>query len=135
MTKPAVRNQAGPAWQPTELVSTLLSRGAREVVRYWISHGQFLDDNHQPRSLAFTGSGHSDFNSLVRQVSQHLAPAIIQSELLRKGIVEQHENGGLLLLRRSAYIPDTGCEEDQALAVREPQVSGDVFRRRQNDVI
>lgn len=134
MTISEVRKPEGPSWLPTELVSTLLSKGARDVVSHWIADGQFLDDAHQPRSLSFAGSEHSEFNVLVRQVGLHLAPVIIHSELLRKGIVEQDDSGSLML-RRSAYIPGAGFANDQAFVVQERKVSGDVFRRRRDDII
>jgi hypothetical protein len=134
MTISALQKPEGLCWQPTELVSMLLSRGARDVVSHWITDGRFLDDAHQPRSLSFSGSGHSEFDDLVRQVGLHLAAVIIYSELLRKGIVEQ-DNSGNLLLRRSTYIPGAGFANEQAFVVQERRVSGDVYRRRHDDII
>ncbi len=90
-------------WQPTELVSKLLSKGARDVVGYWISQKRFLGENSQPRPLPLGSSEGQDFNSLISQVNPYLVPAVIANELLRKGIVEQQDNGSLLL-RRSAYV-------------------------------
>jgi len=124
----------GLSWQPTELVSMLLSRGARDVVTHWITDERFLNDAHQPRSLSFSGSGHSEFDDLVRQAGLHLAAVIIYSELVRKGIVEQDDSGNLLL-RRSTYIPGAGFANDRAFVVQELKVSGDVFRRRRDDII
>jgi len=134
MTIPAMHKPEGLSWQTTELVSMLLSRGARDVVSHWITDGQFLDDAGQPRSLSFTGSGHSEFDGLVRQVGPHLASVIIYSELVRKGIVEIDHNGSLLL-RRSAYIPGADFAVDRAFIVQERMVSGGAFRRRRDDII
>ena len=134
MTISDIRKPEGLSWQPTELVSMLLSRSARDVVGHWITDGQFLDDAGQPRSLSFTGSGYSEFDSLVRQVDLHLAAVIIFSELMRKGIVEQDSNGSLLL-RRSTYIPDLNFAEDRALGLHERTVWDGAMRRRRNDII
>ncbi len=100
---PEARAAKESVWQPTELVSALLSRSARDAVRHWISQKQFLGDDNQPRSLSFGTSEDADFNRLIRQVNLYLAPSVICNELLRKGIVEQHDDG-YLLLRRSAYV-------------------------------
>ncbi|MEQ5815452.1 hypothetical protein J3362_08075 [Marinobacter sp. NFXS11] len=94
---------ASTPWQPTELVNTLLSRNARNVVWHWISQKQFLDIHSQPRSLFFQSSDDADFNSLINQVQPDLAAAVVFNELLRKDIVVKHDDGRLLL-RRSAYV-------------------------------
>jgi hypothetical protein len=133
MTNLVVGGPTTCAWQTTELVSTLLSRSARDVVRHWISQKPFLGDDNQPRSLSFDASDEDDFNSLIAQVSPHLAPAIIRNELLRKGIVEQHENGSLLL-RRSAYVPGVVDDENLGFNPEKRLVSGEVPRRRRNDL-
>ncbi|TGN40356.1 hypothetical protein [Marinobacter confluentis] len=129
-------------WQPTELVTTLLSRGARDVVRHWISHKRFLDDNNQPRSLSVENPGsdpainpdRSDFSHLISLVSPHLAPAVICNELLRKGIVEQHDNG-CLLLRRSAYVPGAASAAQPVFLAEEQLAYDRPVRRRRNDFI
>lgn len=134
MTNPEVRRSTEPFWQPTDLVSTLLSRGARDVVWHWVSQKRFLDDDNQPRSLAIGGLEDTDFNSLISLVSPNLAPAVICNELLRKGIVEQHDNG-FLLLRRSAYVPGVASFEDRVPLAEERMVSGGNPGRRRNDLI
>lgn len=91
-------------WRPTGLVSTLLSRSAREVIWHWISQKQFLGEDNQPRSLAIGVCEEAGFNSLVTQVNQEFSPSVICNELLRKGIVEQ-DGSDCLFLRRSAYMP------------------------------
>jgi hypothetical protein len=121
-------------WQPTQLVSTLLSRGARDVVRHWVSQKRFLDDNNQPRSLNVGSPEDADFNNLIRLVSPHLAPAVICNELLRKGIVEKHDNGSLLL-RRSAYVTGVAVVEEGFFVPEERLVAGVNNRRRRNDSI
>lgn len=138
MTIPAGPGHEGPAWHPAELVSALLSKSAGDVVRFWISNTEFLGADNHPQLLSFADSECCDFSGLVLQVNCRLAPAIIRSELLQKGIVEQHDDGSLLL-RRSAYVPGTcasaACfSDDQALAADERLVAGEVFRRRRNDI-
>lgn len=133
MTNLVVYAQTRPFWQPTELVTTLLSRGAREVIRHWVSHRRYLGADNQPIMLALDAS-EQGFDGLVQQVSCHLAPIVIRNELLRKGIVEEHDNG-TLLLRRSAYIqglPDSDNDQgsgEMRLAV------GRLFGRRHSDSI
>lgn len=121
-------------WQPTELVSTLLSRGARDVVRHWIGQKRFLDDDNQPRSLNVGSPDDADFNNLISLVNPHLVPAVICNELLRKGIVETHDNGSLLL-RRSAYVPGVASVEERFFVPDERLISGENHRRRRNDFI
>ncbi|MGM0773596.1 hypothetical protein [Marinobacter sp.] len=128
MTNPEI----GHGWQPTALVITLLSASAREVVRHWISCRRFLDGNNEPTLLPMASSDEAGFSALVGQVNQDLAPAVIFNELLRKGIVEQHDSG-CLLLRRSAYVPGTPQEDDPFTFTQEQPEAGQVLRRRRND--
>ncbi|MFN2362363.1 MAG: hypothetical protein ABR522_14950 [Marinobacter sp.] len=131
MTNPDVCSRTGNCWQPTELVTTLLSASAREVVRHWISCNRFLDASNEPTLLPMASSDETGFNALVSQVNRDLAPAVIFNELLRKGIVEQHESG-CLLLRRSAYVPDLPHRGDGAPVVEDFMAAP---RRRRNDLI
>lgn len=101
-------------WQPSDLVSALLSQSARDVVRHWISQKPFLGDDNQPRSLYPDNSDGIDFNNLVKRVSPHLVPAVIRNELLRKGVVELHDND-CLLLRRIAFVVGAPSVEDRYL--------------------
>jgi len=126
--------ETGHCWQPTELVSTLLSASAREVVCHWISSKRFLDANNEPTLLPMASSEESGFISLVSQVNRDLAPAVIFNELLRKGIVEQHESGRLLL-RRSAYVPGLPYEGDTFAVSEERTAYGSTPRRRRNDFL
>lgn len=103
MMNPEARAATEAFWQPAALVSALLSRSARDVILYWISQKPFLDEDNRPRLLSYGTSEDADFSRLIRQVNPHLVPSIICNELLRKGIVEQHDSG-CLLLRRSAYV-------------------------------
>jgi hypothetical protein len=134
MTNLVVHARTETAWQPTELVSTLLSKGARDVIRHWISHEGFLGEDNEPRMLSLAKAEDKGFEGLVQCVSPHLAPAVIRNELLRKGIVE--ENGqGCLLLRRSAYIQGTPQTAGRYFADDGRLVVGEAPRRRRNDLI
>lgn len=119
-------------WQPTELVTTLLSASAREVVRHWISSARFLDANDEPTLLVATGTEETGFSALVGQVSRDLVPAVILNELLRKGIVEQYEEDRLLL-RRSAYVPDVPYAGDPVAGQDQWTGTHGAFCRRRND--
>lgn len=82
--------QPPPRWQTTELVSMLLSPGARQVVRYWLSSEHFLDEQKHPKVVLATPPHeppHS-FVDLVQIANPNLVPSVVLAELLRKGIVE-----------------------------------------------
>lgn len=131
MTK-KLSNSQDSRWQPTELVTTLLSSGARQVVRCWLSPSCFLDEHHHPRMLLSQVNEAGDFSDLVRTANANLVPAVILNELLRKGIVETVESGHILL-RRSAYAPvneqntQPGADFDDTFDLHPP-------RRRFNDI-
>jgi len=111
-------------WQPTGLVTTLLSPGARQVIRCWLGTGDFLDEQHQPRMLLALAEG-DDANP-------DLVSAVVLNELLRKGIVEALESG-YVLLKRSAYAPAGQPEPESVLAEPEDLFSNGIPRRRFND--
>lgn len=132
MTNRETFPQTGHCWQPTDLVTTLLSAGAREVVRRWIS-SPFLDANNHPTLLPLASSDEAGFNALVELVNRDLVPSVIFNELLRKGIVEQHVSG-YLLLRRSAYVPEVPHEDGMIPDIEEEMEAGRALRRRSNDI-
>lgn len=119
-------------WHPTGLVTTLLSPGARQVIRCWLGPFGFLDEQHHPRMLLSMINEPGTFPDLVRTANSNLVPAVVLNELLRKGIVETLESGHILL-RRSAYAPatsgDSQCTTELAdcLTAYPP-------RRRFNDI-
>ena len=91
-------------WQPTELVSMLLSPGARQVVNSWLKTDVFLDEQHHPRMLLSMPHDPQSFADLVQAANPNLVPAVVLNELLRKGIVESLESRHVLL-KRSTYAP------------------------------
>ena len=112
-----------PRWQTTELVSMLLSPGARQVVRYWLSSEHFLDEQKHPKVVLATPHEPHSFVDLV--------PSVVLAELLRKGIVETLESGHVLL-KRSAYAP-WGATGSLSLGNYDDFVDIDKLRRRHND--
>lgn len=91
-----------PRWQATDLVDTLLSAPARQVVDLWLQSGVFLDENQEPRLLDIESCARDGFSSLVKQATVNCPPSVILTEMLRKGIVDLNDNG-TALLKRSAY--------------------------------
>ncbi|MGC8120145.1 hypothetical protein [Marinobacter sp. VGCF2001] len=117
-------------WQTTDLVRMLLSAGARQVVSNWVKNEDYLDDQHQPRILLNLPHDPHSFIKLVKSANPNLVPAVVLSELLRKGIAESLECGHVLL-KRSAYVP-LG-EYDSRDGEFEPFQSFGNARRRYND--
>ncbi|PXX93786.1 hypothetical protein DIT71_03030 [Marinobacter vulgaris] len=132
MTRPGSCARIRQSWQLTELVNTLLSASAREVVRHWISCQKFLDADNEPTLLPISSPGEAGFTSLVGHVNRELAPTVIFNELLRKGIVEQNDSG-CLLLRRSAYVPGLPYQGDSVSIAEDDTSYGNSPRRRLND--
>ncbi|MBY6033278.1 hypothetical protein KUV59_08870 [Marinobacter daepoensis] len=118
-------------WQPTELVSMLLSSGARQVVSQWLRCNDFLDEQHHPRMLPSTPHDPDSFADLVEATNPDLVPGVVLGELLRKGIVESLDSGHVLL-KRSAYAPrgDKGCNDYGSY---DDFSDVDTLRRRHND--
>ncbi len=125
-------NSQPARWQPTELVNTLLSPGARQVIRCWLGPSGFLDDHHHPRMLLSLINEPGSFPDLVHAANANLVPAVVLNELLRKGIVETLESGHILL-RRSAYAP-SGQQGSQPPEDVEDTFGFNPPRRRFNDI-
>lgn len=123
----------GSRWQPTGLVTTLLSPGARQVVRCWLSPSGFLDEQQHPKILLSLINEPGTFADLVRTANANLVPAVVLNELLRKGIVEPLESGHILL-RRSAYAPANEQEDSQPETEPDNTLDSDPPRRRFNDI-
>lgn len=121
-----------PRWQPTGLVTTLLSPGARQVIRCWLGSESYQDEQHHPRMVLALSDEPGAFPALVRLANPSLVSAVVLSELLRKGIVETLESGHVLL-RRSAYAPTNELTQENAPTEAFPSVSERTPRRRSND--
>src|SRR5690554_4062942 len=121
-------------WEPTELASTILSGPGREVVRYWISALEFLDENMHPVLLSMDNLREPTFTQLVQAVSPALVASVVLNELLRKGVVEQL-NSGQVLLRRSTYIHDVpGFDVSPGVRRRNHRSVGSAGRRYSDDI-
>lgn len=119
-------------WQPTGLVTTLLSAGARQVVRCWLGSDRFLDEHHHPRMILALADDPDTFPELVHAANPNLVSAVVLNELLRKGIVEKLESGHVLL-RRSAYAP-VNENEPEGVTNEETAFTVTSLRRRYNDI-
>jgi hypothetical protein len=119
-----------PRWEPTGLVTTLLSSGARNVIRCWLDLSRFRDEHHHPRMLPMEKQEPGTFQALVHEAGENLVPAVVLNELLRKGIVETLDSGHVLL-RRSAYAPFGG--EIENIADQEFSFDLAAPKRRYND--
>ncbi|MDN6320882.1 MAG: hypothetical protein L0J77_14060 [Marinobacter sp.] len=119
-------------WEPTELASTILSAPSREVVSHWISAMAFLDESLHPVMLAVSNQNEPSFNQLVLAVNSGFAPSVVLNELLRKGVVEQLDNGHVLL-RRSTYVHDVPGFEASPRVRRQTYSPGRSVGRRQTD--
>ncbi|GGE55410.1 hypothetical protein GCM10011533_04810 [Streptosporangium jomthongense] len=119
-------------WEPTELASTILSAPGREVVSHWISAVAFLDENEHPVLLGTDNQSEPTFSQLVQAVNPEFAPSVILNELLRKGVVEQIDDGHVLL-RRSTYVQDVPGFESFPRVRRRKHSPGRSPGRRHND--
>ncbi|MDS1309187.1 DUF6502 family protein [Marinobacter xiaoshiensis] len=120
-------------WEPTELASTLLSAPSREVVRHWISEIGFLDENLHPVLLSMNDQKEPSLDQLVQAVNPGFSTSVVLNELLRKGVVEQLENGQILL-RRSTYIHNVpSFEVSPGVRRRKHRSDGSAGRRHSDD--
>lgn len=130
---PSSASTGSARWQPTGLVTTLLSPGARQVVRCWLVAEDYLDEHHHPRMLLSSPDAPSPFADMVHCANPNLVPAVVLGELLRKGIVESLDSGHILL-RRSAYAPAGKADTADPSAEPETPISERIPRRRFNDI-
>lgn len=79
-----------------------------EVLHYWHSVDEFLDESGSPAALPFQGD-YQSFSSLVRQFGGDIPPGAMRAELKRVGAVVESEEGDLVAVKRS-FRPD-GDEE------------------------
>ncbi|OEY65475.1 hypothetical protein [Marinobacter sp. X15-166B] len=95
------------SWQPAKLLNSVLTAGACDVVRHWVTHADYLDEYNEPVMLPAVLGDEPGFGRLVRAANNYLSPLSVLGELLRKGVVEQLGDSQLLL-RRSAYVQVSG---------------------------
>ncbi len=130
-------SERGYQWEIADMASTILSPGAREILRYWIRCPEFLDDNRHPVMLGTAAPNveeHWAFQCLVRAANPSAAPMVILNELQRKEIVEMLDDGEVFL-RRSAYVISHSKPERKPYE-RNVRIPGAAFPgRRYNDAI
>ena len=78
------------------------------VIGQWMTHPDFLDGAGAPRPLPRSEDG---FDALVRMVSKDVRPRTVQDELVRAGLVEDGEDGALVL--KPQAVVGTGRSADR----------------------
>jgi hypothetical protein len=99
-------------WRITELVETLLSPAACEVLETWLGDYHFLDNQGDPALLSLAETEKSEFGQLVQRTNQRIEVSNVFLELTRLGLVEQLDTG-YVMLRRSAYGPGNAGPSDR----------------------
>ena len=79
-----------------------------EVLHFWHSVDEFLDETGAPAPLPFQGD-YQSFSSLVRHFGGDIPPGAMRAELKRVGAVIEDEDGNLVAVKRS-FRPE-GDEE------------------------
>lgn len=114
-------------WQPAESLSVILTSGACDVIRHWISNAEYLDEYNEPVVIPAVMGDEPGFGRLVRAANNHLSPISVLGELLRKGIVEQLDSSQLFL-RHSAYVPAPGRRASAAIGQTDNQPQIPILR-------
>lgn len=87
---------------------------AASVVARWISEPRFLNADQSPRALARTPGrsvpGMPDFTALVADVSRDVGARAVLDELVRLGVVELQDDGGVAL-KSNSLVPQEGLGE------------------------
>ncbi|OZB05185.1 MAG: hypothetical protein B7X58_14280, partial [Marinobacter sp. 34-60-7] len=61
-----------PRWEPTGLVTTLLSSGARNVICCWLELSRFRDETDHPKMLPVEKQETGTFQALVHEAGDNL---------------------------------------------------------------
>mgnify|MGYP001025392917 CR=1 FL=1 len=77
---------------------------ASDVLHFWHTDPDFLDDNGLPAVLAFGGSDHS-FADLVKKYGGDIPPGAMRTELKRVGAISEDDDGGMRALKRNFSLP------------------------------
>ncbi|WP_372972701.1 DUF6502 family protein [Marinobacter sp.] len=92
------------AGEPLEPRYNRQGNRASRVVAGWVHDPRFQDARGHPATLTVDGS--AGFAELVRLYSGDMTPRAVLDELLRVGVVAwKAEEGGMLELRKRAYVP------------------------------
>jgi hypothetical protein len=77
---------------------------ASDVLHFWHTDPNFLDENGLPAVLEFDDTGKS-FASLVKKYGGDIPPGAMRTELKRVGAIREDEDGHLTVLKRSFSLP------------------------------
>ncbi|WP_394787546.1 DUF6502 family protein [Rhodoferax sp.] len=80
---------------------------ASQVMTRWLA-------SDLPDALPFSGA-EASFEALARAVSKDIHPRSVLLELLRLGVVEEHDGGEQVRLCRQAFVPNPSLEEARRL--------------------
>ena len=75
-----------------------------DVLQAWCTNLDYLDDNGQPRSIAYSG-GPTSFELLVQASAGDVPAGALKVELLRVGAIRESADGVLHLVKRE-IVPD-----------------------------
>lgn len=85
-----------------------------QVVARWLSDPACIDAAGAPQRLPRSGSGAMSFDALVASVSRDVRPRAMLDEMLRLGVVAEHDDGVALVT--AGFAPRQGLAETLALA-------------------
>jgi hypothetical protein len=75
------------------------------VLHYWLSDDEFLDESGRPAELPFAGEIGS-FSSLVRKYAGDVPPGAMRTELRRVGCIEENKTGYVKFIQRQVIPAD-----------------------------
>lgn len=94
---------------PLDSEATAQQGRSTRVISGWTRDPVFMDEAGNPLALPFDGDEGS-FSDLVRRYSGDIPPRAVLDELIRVGLVERGQDGGIRLIAR-AYVPQAGTAE------------------------
>ena len=118
-----------PRWRLTELSESLLSSLARQGVERWLTEERYADDSYEPALLPLASETQACFIQLVLNTESGLSPNRVLDELVGSGLMEQCDDTGMLLLRRTAYRPWLGGSDLERRQDPKGVVHGGLLRR------
>ena len=76
-----------------------------EVLTHWHADSDFLDSQGRPATLPFA-DGAKSFTSLVKKYAGDVPPGAMRTEMKRMGVIKEHDDGSMTVLRRSLHPID-----------------------------
>lgn len=70
------------------------------IIHRWHSEDEFLSPDGSPALLPFSGE-EASFSALVRKFGGDIPPGAMRTELKRVGVIEEHDDGSVSVLKRS----------------------------------